>query len=142
MGEWSKSVGEKGEFIVKFIFENILNFNSPQENPSIDCVMGLKHKKANAKSNWSSHGIDGLMRYKSLVEDYSLDIGIISSKYVGGNYPSNPSALFKSHIKDLAQTIECFYNSKLNNKIKQSYNGVNKTEIFGILVPKLGMLLL
>ena len=26
MGEWSKSIGEKGEAIVKFIFEDILNF--------------------------------------------------------------------------------------------------------------------
>lgn len=45
MGEWSKSVGEKGEHICKFIFENILNFNSLIENESISCMKGLKHKK-------------------------------------------------------------------------------------------------
>lgn len=134
MGEWSKSIGEKGEYIVKFVFENILNFNSLQENPSIDCVKGFKHKDINAKSNKSSHGIDGLISYKSPLEDYSLDLGVISSKYIAGEYPKNPSSLFKSHIKDLAQTLECFYNSKLKNNLNQNFEGVNKTEVFGILV--------
>ena len=134
MGEWSKSIGEKGEYIVKFIFENILNFNSLIENSSIDCIKGFKHKDKYAESNKSSHGIDGLISYKSPLEDYSLDIGIISSKYVGGEYPKYPSTLFKSHIKDLAQTLECFYNSKLKNNMNQNFTGVNKTEIFGILV--------
>lgn len=134
MGEWSKSIGEKGEFIVKFVFENILDFNSLVKNQSIDCVKGSKHKDKNAESNKTSHGIDGLISYKSPLEDYSLDIGIISSKYVGGEYPKYPSTLFKSHIRDLAQTIECFYNSKLKNSINQNFTGVNKTEIFGILV--------
>ena len=44
MGEWSKSIGEKGEYICKFIFENMLNFNSLIENQSINCIRGLKHK--------------------------------------------------------------------------------------------------
>ena len=134
MGEWSKSIGEKGEDIVNFIFENILNFNSLVENSSIDCIRGLKHKDNTAKSNRSSHGIDGLVSYKSPLEDSCLEIGIISSKYIGGEYPKYPSTLFKSHIKDLAQTLECFYNSKLKNNINHNFNGVNKTEIFGILV--------
>lgn len=134
MGEWSKSIGEKGEKIVKFIFEDILNYNSLQENNSIDCVKGLKHKDSSAKNNKTSHGIDGLISYKSPVEDYTLDIGVISSKYIVGDYPKNPSTLFKSHIKDLAFTLECFNNSKLKSKLNQNFIEVNKTEIFGVLV--------
>lgn len=134
MGEWSKSIGEKGESIVKFIFEDILNFNSLIENETINCIKGLKHKSKEAKSNKTTHGIDGLVSYKNPLEDYTLDICLISSKYVGGEYPQYPSTLFKEHIKDLAHTLECFNNSKLKNKINQGFTGVNKTEIFGVLV--------
>jgi hypothetical protein len=134
MGEWSKSIGEKGEKIVKFIFEDILNYNSLQENNPIDCIKGMKHKDSSAKNNKTTHGIDGLVTYKSPVEDYTLDIGIISSKYVGDEYPKYPSSLFKSHMKDLAFTLECFNNSKLKSSLNQNFTEVNKTEIFGILV--------
>lgn len=134
MGEWSKSIGEKGEKIVKFIFEDIFNYNSLQENNSIDCVKGLKHKDSTAKNNKTTHGIDGLVAYKSPVEDYTLDVGVISSKFVGGDYPKYPSTFFKSYIKDLAFTLECFNNSKLKSSLNQNFIEVNKTEIFGILV--------
>lgn len=134
MGEWSKSIGEKGERIVKFVFEEILNYNSLQENNSIDCIRGLRHKEPSTKNNKTTHGIDGLVTYKSPVEDYTLDIGVISSKFVGGDYPKYPSSLFKSHIKDLAFTLECFSNSKLKSSLNQSFTEVNKTDIFGILV--------
>lgn len=134
MGEWSKSIGEKGEYIVNFVFENILNFNSLQENISLDCIKGARHKESSSESNRKTHGVDGLISYKSPLEDNSLDIGIISSKYVGGDYPKYPSTLFKSHIKDLAQTLECFNNSRLKNNINRNFAGINKTEIFGILV--------
>lgn len=65
MGEWSKSIGEKGENIVKFLFEDILNFNSLIENESIDCIKNTKHKDKKAKSNRKTHGIDGLISYKA-----------------------------------------------------------------------------
>lgn len=134
MGEWSKSVGEKGEYVCKFIFENILNFNSLIENESISCMKGLKHKKKNTESNRKTHGIDGLVSYQNPLEDYSLDIGIISSKYTADPYPNSPTATFKDHLKDLAQTIECFGNSKIKNNLNQNYTEVTKTETVGILV--------
>lgn len=134
MGEWSKSIGEKGEDIVKFIFENILNFNSLIENDSINCIRGYKHKDSNANSNKTTHGIDGLISYKNPLEDYTLDIGLISSKYTASEYPKYPSTLFKAHLKDLAQTLECFNNSKLKNDLNHNFVEVNKTEILGILV--------
>lgn len=133
MGEWSKSIGEKGEKIVKFIFEEILEFNSLVENSSIDCVRGEKHKEKTAKKNKTTHGIDGLVYVESPLEDGLLDTVIISSKYTT-KYPQNPKSLFKSHIKDLAFSIECFKNSKLNNSINQKFSSVDKTQLTGILV--------
>ncbi|MDV7699586.1 hypothetical protein N6B72_21965 [Chryseobacterium soli] len=134
MGEWSKSIGEKGEFICKFIFENILNFNSLIENESISCIRGLKHKKSTSKSNRTTHGIDGLISYRNPLEDHTLDVGIISSKFTADTYPKYPSSDFKNYLKDLAQTIECFGNSKKKNEINQNYIEVTKTETVGILV--------
>lgn len=134
MGEWSKSIGEKGEKIVKFIFEEILNFNSLIENQTIPCNKGEKHKLPEQTGNRTTHGLDGLISYPSPVEDYLLDIAIISAKYTASEYPKYPSTLFKSYLKELAYTIECFYNSKLKNNINSNFSNINKTEITGILV--------
>lgn len=134
MGEWSKSIGEKGERIVAFLFEEVLNFNSLIENEFIDCSRGKKHKRSSAKSERNTHGIDGLISYQSPLEDNTLDIGIISSKYTKGEYKKNPKTDFRNHIKDLAHTLECFNNSKLKSSINQEFRNVNKTEVYGILV--------
>lgn len=134
MGELSKSIGEKGERIVKFIFEEILGYNSLQENNSIDCIKGSRHKEPTAQKNKTTHGIDGLVAYKSPLEDYTLDIGLISSKFTGKEYPKNPSTTLKAHIKDLAFTLECFKSTKLKSDINQNFKEVDKTDIFGILV--------
>jgi len=133
MGEWSKLVGEKGEEITKFIFEEILNVNSLQENLEIDCVKSSKHKRNNATKGRSTHGLDGLFYLESPVEDELLDIIIVSSKYTD-SYPKYPKSDFKAHIKDLAHTLECFKQSKLNNDINQKFTTVTKTEFTGVLV--------
>jgi hypothetical protein len=132
MGEWSKSIGEKGEKVVKFIFEEILDFNSLVENYSIDCNKGEKHKIATKDK--TTHGIDGLVYYVSPIEDQLLDIVIISSKYTASEYENYPKNRFKSHLEDLANTIECFQNSKLKSSINQKFSAVTKTDISGILV--------
>ena len=62
-----------------------------------------------------------------------LETLVISSKYTS-EYPTNPKNLFKSHLTDLAYTIECFKNSKLNSDLNQQFSTVSKTEITGILV--------
>ena len=133
MGEWSKSIGERGEKIVKFVFEEILEFNSLIEGTSIECNKGEQHKDKQAKKNKSTHGMDGLIYLESQIEDGLLDTVVISSKYTI-KYPENPKSLFKSHLKDLAFTIECFKNSKINSEINQRFNTVTKTELTGILV--------
>lgn len=131
MGEWSKSIGEKGEKITKFIFEEILNINSLEENTSISCFNGEKHIKA--KKPRQTHGIDGLYHYENPLEDELLEIVLISSKYTL-NYPQSPKSKFKEHLKDLAEAIECFKLSKENSDINQRYNSVSKTIWTGILV--------
>ena len=133
MGEWSKSIGEKGEKIVKFIFEELLQFNSLVENSSIQCNNSREHKRKSAKKDRTTHGLDGLFYSESPIEDGLLDTVIISSKYTN-NYPKSPKTLFKEHLKDLAHTIECFKNSKENSEINQKFNSVTKTEITGVLV--------
>lgn len=131
MGEWSKSIGEKGEKITKFIFEELLNVNSLEENTSIQCFNGEKHIKS--KKPRQTHGIDGLYHYESPLEDELLEIVLISSKYTL-KYPANPKSKFKEHLKDLAEGIECFKLSKSNSDINQRYNSVSKTNWVGILV--------
>ncbi|MCD8433560.1 hypothetical protein LNJ05_12385 [Tenacibaculum finnmarkense genomovar ulcerans] len=133
MGEWSKSIGEKGEKIVKFVFEEILEFNSLIENTSIKCIKGEQHKAKTAKKNKTTHGLDGLIYVKSQIEDGLLDTVVISSKYTT-KYPENPKSLFKSHLQDLAFSVECFKNSKENSDINQKFNSINKTELTGVLV--------
>lgn len=131
MGEWSKSIGEEGERITKFVFEDILEFNSLQENISTKCIKGEKHKTA--EKDKTTHGIDGLIYYESPVEDNLLDIVLISSKYTL-EYAKYPKSDFKSHIKDLAFTLECFKSSKIKSDINYKFNNVNKTDLTGILV--------
>lgn len=134
MGEWSKSIGEKGEHILNFIFEDVLNFNSLQENITINCINQINHINKGAKKDRKTHGIDGLINYKSPLEDNCLEIGVISSKFTSEPYPKYPSALFKSYIKDLANTLECFNRSQLKSSINKNQSNVNKTDIFGILL--------
>ncbi len=133
MGEWSKSIGEKGERVTKFIFEEILGVNSLVENTTIGCHRGEKHKSKKSEGTRTTHGIDGLYFYESPLEDELLEIVLISSKYVI-EYPKYPRSKFKNHLADLAQAIECFKMSKMNNEINQSTSTVAKTNYTGLLV--------
>lgn len=134
MGEWSKTVGEKGEKVVDFFFKDILGYNSVTPNETISCNKGTKHKAKAAKGEKTTHGIDGLISSKSPLEDQLLDIAVISSKYTADEYPKSPKAKFKEHFEDLAFTLECFKNSKLYSETNFKYRGMRRTEITGILV--------
>ena len=134
MGEWSKTVGEKGEKIVDFFFKGILGYNSVLSNESISCARGTKHKSKKAVSGKTTHGIDALVCVKSPLEDKLLDVAVISSKYTAEEYPKAPKSKFKEHFEDLAFTLECFKNSKLYSDINQKFSGVTRTEVTGVLV--------
>jgi hypothetical protein len=132
MGEWSKSVGEQGEKIVEYFFENVLGYKTIQKKNSIDCNNGTKHQVASSPK--STHGIDGLIAINSPLEDKVLDVGVISVKYTANEYPTSPKGDFRKHITDLIYTLECYESSKLNSEINKSFTNITKTDITGILV--------
>ena len=134
MGEWSKSVGEKGEKIMSFFFKEILGFNTVLENQSVECLKEKKHKRPFAKGDRTTHGIDGLISYKNPLEDRTLEILVASSKFTSKKYSSSPKTEFKSHITDLAYAIECFKNSKLNSETKKQFSDVDRTDVTGVIV--------
>ncbi|MDA0107697.1 hypothetical protein OH456_06050 [Vibrio sp. La 4.2.2] len=133
MGELSKSIGEHGEKVVRNFLE-VIGWSGAQEGESLACSEPQKHKRKQ-DSDRKTHGIDLFYSSKSQLQDYTLDNVIISVKYTSKPYPSNPSATFKSHIKDLAQTIECFMCSELRSENNESYEmtGISQACDTGVL---------
>lgn len=132
-GEFSKKIGDKGEKIVDFIFGEVLNFKISRNLP-IDCNRPKEHKRISAKSGRTTHGIDGLIYYVSPLQDYILDIGVVSSKCTLKPYPKSSAGILKEYIKDLAEILECFNHSKEKSLINQTASNVKQTETLGILV--------
>lgn len=132
MGEWSRKVGEKGEKIVEYFFNEILGYKTALDDETIECIKGEKHKTN--KSKKTTHGVDGLVSSVSPLEDNVLEIGVISVKYTSKKYPNSPKTEFKKHIRDLAYTLECFKYSKLLSNTKKQFQNIDRTDITGILV--------
>ena len=134
MGEWSKKIGEQGEDIVKYFFEELIGYkNNYRNNLTLKCSYSDDHKKKDADKRLT-HGIDGLVSYKCPLIDELLEIGIISSKYSFEIYPPKPKDKFKEHFVELAHTIRCFYNSDFYNDINSKTSNVTDTKVTGILV--------
>lgn len=133
MGEWSKTVGEKGEKIVDFFFKDVLGYKNIIQNETINCIKGTKHKDG-SKGERTTHGVDALINIKSPVEDKTLDIGYISSKFTSNKYPNSPKGKFKEYLTDLAYGLECYKNSELSTTVNQSHSDIKKTDLTGILV--------
>jgi hypothetical protein len=108
MGEFSKMIGDIGEDIVAHIL-GLMGWTSINRNIPIDCCTVSHEAK--------THGLDGLYLYESPLESNCVENVIISSKYSSRPYSSVPST-FKSHLTDLAHTIECYSKSPL----KREYN--------------------
>lgn len=136
MGELSKSIGEKGEEIAKFLFEEILGYSNLDTGIKLNCIHKGKHKSNRAKSERSTHGIDGFVSFKSPVEDEILELILMSSKYTKSAYPSSTKtkSTFKDHLKDLAQTFECFSNSEFRNNTLKQFSGIRRSDTTGVLV--------
>ncbi|UPZ35310.1 hypothetical protein MUB18_14465 [Sphingobacterium sp. PCS056] len=136
MGELSKSIGEKGEEIAKFLFEEVLGYPNIETGIKLNCIHNLKHKSSSAKGERQTHGIDGFISYASPVEDEVLDLVIMSSKYTKNPYPSitKTKSTFKNHLKDLTQTYECFSNSQIRNGALKQFNGIKRSDTIGVLV--------
>ncbi len=122
MGEFSKMVGDIGEDIVIKIL-GLMGWTTINRNIQINCNT-VSHKK-------QTHGIDGLFLYESPLETNCIENIIISSKYSSNPYSSVPS-IFKSHLTDIAYTIECYsksttkreYNSAFGRSMRKNDTGV------------------
>lgn len=133
MGELSKKIGEKGEKLV-INFLNLLGWSDLPEGESILCIHPEKHKRTD--NNRTTHGIDLFYSARSQVQDFTLDNTVISVKYSSNAYPNSPSTKFKEHLKDLAQTVECFINSNLRatNNEEHEFTGVTNVNDTGVLM--------
>lgn len=133
MGEWSRKIGEQGESIVKYFFEEIIGFkNNYRTGIEVPCSFSDQHKKKKAKQRLT-HGIDGLISYACPLVEELLEIGIVSVKYTADKYPSNVKGKFKEWFVELAYTMKCFSNSDGYQKINSSASGVSDTTISGLL---------
>ncbi|MAD88134.1 MAG: hypothetical protein CMK64_00395 [Pseudoalteromonas sp.] len=134
MGELSKKIGEKGEKLVSE-FLTIIGWDNFLDDESISCHFPDKHKRASAKNNRTTHGIDVFHSFRSQLQDYTLENIVLSVKYTKDPYPANPSSKFKEHLKDLAQTVECFMKSDLRSSNNEDYemSGINKASDVGVL---------
>lgn len=131
-GEISKAIGERGEEVAKKIFQEILGYENILTGLNLDCFKGEEHKLSRAKSDRSSHGIDGLIGDMSELSNRTLDIGYISVKKTE-KVGYKKSDLSK-HIRDIAYGLECFKKSKTLSDFKKNYSNVKDAEIVGILV--------
>jgi len=132
MGELSKKIGEKGEEIVETLFKQYFGFPNYRDGLTIECYDSLTH--AGLRGNKSkTHGIDGLVHYKSPLDEEILEIGYVSVKHMKNPYPKYPRSKFKEHFIDLATGLECFRLSKLKSDIEAKARNVKKTRIVGVL---------
>ncbi|MGF1877179.1 hypothetical protein L4D77_17865 [Photobacterium frigidiphilum] len=133
MGEFSKTVGEQGENLVSKFLDTI-GWVGAQSGESIDCCKSEAHKNPGTNGR-KTHGIDFFYSTKSQLQDYTLDNVVMSVKYTDKPYPSNPSTLFKAHLKDLAYTIECYMKSdfRTDNNDEHSMSGIKQANDTGVL---------
>lgn len=132
MGELSNQIGHKGEEIIESLFKDFLGFQNYRGGLSINCHNQKEHAKLrNNKSN--THGVDGLIHYKTPLDEEVLEIGFISVRTTDNAYPKYPRGKFKEHFIDIATAMECFKYSSLLTDIQSNSRRVKKTRILGIL---------
>ncbi len=127
MGELSNQIGKNGEKIIDVLFRDLLGYNNYRGGLSIDCHNNTDH--AELRNNKSTtHGLDGLVHYKTPLDEEILEIGYISVKHTNNTYPKYPRGKFKKHFIDLATAIECFKYSTLLSDIQGKIKKVKKLE--------------
>jgi hypothetical protein len=131
MGEWSRRVGEIGEEIVGDLLQ-LFGWENAKRNVTIDCLKNEKHARPSSEKR-ATHGIDCLFTYPSQLQARVLDHLLISSKYTSDKYPDSPSTQFKSHLRDLSETMECFKFSGAKLAANKSFSGIESTRDIGIL---------
>ncbi|MEL6722793.1 MAG: hypothetical protein AAFP10_06180 [Pseudomonadota bacterium] len=131
MGEKSKKIGEIGENIVENFF-SLIGWKNTLKGQSIKCLKPKKHALLNSKSK-STHGIDFLFCYKSLLESKTIESIVISVKHSENSYENSPKKVFNKHVADLAYSLECYKNSELKSEQTKSFKSCSKSKDTGIL---------
>lgn len=118
-GEKSKTSGEIGEALATALLERI-GWKHLIHNVSIDCNTPT-HVNDQGKPR-QSHGEDQIYLYNNPFHDDRTDFVHVSNKNILGSYPKEGTlrSSFKSHIKELSQTIEC---AKYNQKLREIGTG-------------------
>lgn len=132
-GEKSKKSGEIGEALATALLERI-GWKHLIHNVSIDCNTPT-HVSDEGKPR-QSHGEDQIYLYNNPFHDDRTDFVHVSDKNILGSYPKEGKlrSSFKSHIKELSQTIECAkYNQKLR-EIGTSFKAKKNRYHSGLLI--------
>nr|WP_042296647.1 hypothetical protein [Nonlabens ulvanivorans] len=133
MGELQARIGRwGGEERISKLFTEYLGYPNYRENITFNCDKVEEHAKLRPNKS-STHGIDGLVNTKSVLESQVLEIGYISVKTTSKAYPANPRSKFKAHFIDLATGLECFDMTEHKEDIEQNSRDVKKTRTIGIL---------
>ncbi len=123
MGEFSKYVGDVGEEIVGD-FLTLFRWKNMCTNKELPCCTPLHSKK--------THGIDALFVYNSPLQKQSLVSVVISAKYSSKPY-ENVKTTFRSHFKDIAQTVECYGKSRIKRDVVKQFKGSSRKDDVGVL---------
>lgn len=133
MGEPSKKSGEIGEKLTTALLERI-GWKTLMRNISIDCNTTTH---VNAEGNRrQTHGEDQIFLYHNPFHDDRTDFVHVSDKNNMEKYPKESSlrALFKAHLRELHQTMDCAkYNPKLR-EIGSTYGAKKIRFHSGLLV--------
>ena len=133
MGEKSKKIGEIGENIVENFFE-LLGWEGALSGQTLPCKKSSKHARDGSKSGKrESHGIDYLYCYRSPLESSTAESAVVSVKHTGNPYENNPKLTFKSHAKDLAETLECYKHSEIKKQQQELLGRTIKSRDTGVL---------
>lgn len=133
MGEKSKKIGEIGENIVGNLF-NLLGWEGALPGQVLPCKKPSKHAREGSKSGKrETHGIDYLYCYKSPLEGSTAESAVVSVKHSGNPYENNPKTTFKSHAKDLTETLECYKHSELKRQQHELLGRTTKSRDSGVL---------
>ena len=133
MGEKSKKIGEIGENIVENFF-NLLGWDGALPGQKLPCKKPTMHARAESKTGKrETHGIDYLYSYKSPLESSTAESAVISVKHSDKPYENNPKTTFKSHAKDLVETLECYKHSELKKQQQELLGRTTKSRDSGVL---------
>lgn len=132
-GEKSKKSGEIGETLAKALLERI-GWQHLIHNVSISCnTPSHVNDEGNSRQ---SHGEDQIHLYNNPFHDDRTDFVHVSNKNIIGSYPKEGTlrSQFKSHIKELGQTIECAKYNKTLREIGTNFKAKKNWHHAGLLI--------